>query len=82
MAFPGAGQLYNGESGKALTIVLATLACMWALFWSPYGLPHRHEGVPISVYIFIVLMAVIYLYAVIDANVGASGRRGRTGWEV
>lgn len=82
--FPGAGQLYNGETIKGILVAAAFLACMFAIFFSPYGLPKdKGLGLPTSLVMLLGAVAVLYLYAVVDANLSARrGGRRKSGWEV
>jgi len=77
---PGAGQIYNGESAKGLAIALAQLVSVYVWLWTPLRSP---EGHPYLTAAAIALAAAVYVYAVVDANLGArrSGRP-RSGWEV
>ncbi len=80
---PGAGQMYNGETIKGLIALGVTLGILAAIFWSPYGLPHSQNGIPNSLVTLLIAFCVVYLYAVIDAKIGASrGKRMKSGWEV
>lgn len=82
--FPGAGQLYNGDTVKGAVTAVLTLILVVAIFWSPWGIPsQKTEQIPSSVITLIILMAVVYLWAVLDANVSAKrGKRLKSGWEV
>jgi curved DNA-binding protein CbpA len=81
--FPGAGQVYNGESLKGLAVVLAFLAMLYVIFYTRFGLPHAREGIPTSLGISIAIAGIIYIYGVVDANlIARRGRRRGTGWEV
>jgi tetratricopeptide (TPR) repeat protein len=77
---PGAGQIYNGQPAKGLILIAAALACVGLIFWSPLGFPHAAGGLPTSLVTLLIALAVIYLYAVVDANSG--GGRPKSGWEV
>jgi hypothetical protein len=80
---PGAGQLYNGELFKGVITLAAVLACTAAILWSPYGVPHSQAGLPNSLVLLLIVLGVIYLYAVIDAKICATrGKRAKSGWEV
>jgi len=80
---PGAGQVYNGQALKGLVTAAAFLSVLYVIFYSPYGLPHQRDGVSTSLAMSIVVAGLVYIYAVVDANISA--RRGRlrgSGWEV
>ena len=82
--FPGAGQLYNGDTLKGAITAVLTLILVVAIFWSPWGIPsQKTEQIPSSVIALILLMAMVYLWSVIDANLSAKrGKRPRSGWDV
>jgi TM2 domain-containing membrane protein YozV len=82
--FPGAGQLYNGDTVKGLITAILTLILVVGIFWSPWGIPsQKTEQIPTSVIVLILLFSAVYLFAVIDANISAKrGRRLKSGWEV
>jgi tetratricopeptide (TPR) repeat protein len=87
---PGAGQLYNGDWGKGLFFLLATAVCVYLLAWSPWGFQgeHRGGGIGTGLLASCVLSAVLYIAALVDANVtakqgGRDRRRGvSSGWDV
>ena len=80
---PGAGQYYNGEAVKGTLTLAAILACTAAIFWSPYGIPHSKEGIPNSLVVLLLVLSVVYLYAVVDAKIIATrGKRAKSGWEI
>jgi curved DNA-binding protein CbpA len=81
--FPGGGQIYNGDVAKGIITAIAFLATLYLIFYSPYGLPHDREGIPTSLAISIAVASLVYLFAVVDANlVARRGRRRASGWEV
>jgi tetratricopeptide (TPR) repeat protein len=82
--FPGGGQLYNGEPTKGFLIAVSMLILVILLGWTPLGFPGLGaQGITWSFVLFTLLALGVYIYAVIDANIGA-GRNGRprSGWEV
>ena len=82
--FPGAGQLYNGDSLKGLVTSALTLFLVLGIFFSPWGIPsQKTQEIPTSLIVLILLLCGVYLFAVIDANLSAKrGKRLKTGWEV
>jgi TM2 domain-containing membrane protein YozV len=82
--FPGAGQLYNGDTVKGLITAILTLILVVGIFWSPWGIPsQKTEQIPTSIFVLILLFSAVYLFAVIDANISAKrGRKLKSGWEV
>ncbi len=82
--FPGAGQLYNGETVKGAFIAVLTSLLVYLLLWSRWGVPsQKTEQIPNSLIVLILLFGVVFIYAVIDANISAKrGKRLKTGWEV
>jgi TM2 domain-containing membrane protein YozV len=88
LVVPGAGQFYNGETGKGLFFVLGTLVSLFLIFWSPWGLNSKQKGISTTLIATLIFFGVLYIMAVADANMTARGvksrRRPRTGsgWEV
>jgi TM2 domain-containing membrane protein YozV len=82
--FPGAGQLYNGDMVKGIVTAAVTLALVLAIFFSPWGIPsQKTEQVPASLVVLILILCIVYIFAVIDANLSARrGKRMPSGWEV
>lgn len=82
--FPGGGQLYNGEATKGLLIAVTMLVLVLILGWTPLGFPGVGEkGITVWLVLFTLLALAVYIYAVVDANIGAGGsRRPRSGWEI
>jgi curved DNA-binding protein CbpA len=81
--FPGAGQVYNGQLFKGIIIVAAFLAVMFIILYTPYGIPHEKQSLPMSLGVSILIAGSIYIYSVVDANITARrGKRRGTGWEV
>ena len=70
---PGAGQLHNGELGKGAFFVLSFIVSVYLVGWSPWGLKSEHgkHGLNTSFLICAIVMAVLYIAAMIDANAGA-----------
>jgi tetratricopeptide (TPR) repeat protein len=85
---PGLGQFHNGEIGKGVFFLIADAVCFYLLAFSPYGFAgeHHRSGLNTSLFACLILTAVIYFAAVIDANVvarqGGRKRRGGSGWDV
>ncbi len=77
MFLPGWGQIYNQEPVKGWILIVITVVC-WLLMISQY--------VPLSINpMFITVSSVLvatFIYAVVDANLGASRRHRRSGWDV
>lgn len=82
--FPGGGQLYNGEAAKGLLIAVTMLILVLILGWTPLGFPSVEEkGVTLWLVLFTLLALAVYIYAIVDANIGAGrSSRPRSGWEV
>ena len=82
--FPGAGQLYNGETAKGVITSALTSLFVYLILWSRWGVPsQKTEQIPSSLIVLILLFAIVYIYAVVDANISAKrGKRMKTGWEV
>ncbi|MEP6755909.1 MAG: hypothetical protein ABJA67_10450, partial [Chthonomonadales bacterium] len=79
--FPGAGQIYNGDTIKGIFLMVSDLGIFYLLGWTPYGF---HKG-PLSapLVIMILLAGGLYIYGVIDAYKGAQrGRKMGSGWDV
>jgi tetratricopeptide (TPR) repeat protein len=80
---PGAGQLYNGEPAKGLTVTLVTLVCVLVLGWSSVGFVSTRHGISAAFALFMVAAGLTYIYGVVDASRTAQrGRRKKSGWEV
>jgi tetratricopeptide (TPR) repeat protein len=87
---PGAGQLYNGDTGKGVFFLIATAVCVYLLAWSPWGFQgeHRGGGIGTGLLASCVLSAVLYIAALVDANITAKQggrarkRGGGSGWDV
>jgi tetratricopeptide (TPR) repeat protein len=88
LVVPGAGQIYNGDLVKGLFFLISTAISLFIIFWSPWGLNGRQQGVSIILTVTLVFVCVLYLIAVADANMTARGvksvKRSRpgSGWEV
>ncbi|HXG24373.1 MAG TPA: tetratricopeptide repeat protein [Chthonomonadales bacterium] len=82
--FPGGGQLYNGEAAKGFLIAVTMLILVLILGWTPLGFPGAEEkGITPWLVLFTLLALAVYIYAVVDANIGAGrNNRSRSGWEV
>lgn len=82
--FPGAGQMYNGDSLKGICVVIGFFACVILLGWTHFGFPGiRGTYVPITAYVLTAAAGLTYIYAVVDANLSAKrGKRPKSGWEV
>jgi len=79
---PGAGQFYNGDAVKGLTLALIGLVCVLAVLWSPWGWSAgRGMNVPFTA-VMLLVFAGDWIYAVVDAKRGAEERPSRSGWEV
>lgn len=78
---PGAGQFYNGEAGKGLVFALVGLVCVLTVFWSPWGWSAL-QGLSVPTAVALVVLAVVWICAIVDASRGASQRPRRSGWEV
>ncbi|MGC8668186.1 MAG: tetratricopeptide repeat protein [Chthonomonadales bacterium] len=77
---PGAGQVYNGQAAKGLAIALAELLAVYLWLWTPLRNPTGHPNLTAAL---VALAAVVYIYAVADANIGArQAGRSKSGWEV
>lgn len=79
---PGAGQFYNGQTGKAAGFFAATIGGLIALFWSPIGFTGG-RGLPSGPGALLLLLAAIYIASLVDANLSARSPRHRShGWDV
>lgn len=82
---PGAGQLYNGEPVKGLAVALGALAFVVVLGWTPLGFRPGLTSIPPSLVLITLCAAALYVYAVVDASLGATrgkAARRKSGWEV
>lgn len=85
---PGAGQVHNGDYGKAGFFFLADLILGYLLGWSPWGFSgeHRHHGINTTLLLLMVVAGVLYVLGLIDANASArAGGKGRVrgmGWDL
>ena len=73
--FPGSGQIFNGQLLKGIIVVTAFLAVMFIILYTPYGIPHEKQTLPMSLGVSILIAGAIYIYSVVDANITA--RRGK-----
>jgi tetratricopeptide (TPR) repeat protein len=81
--FPGAGQLYNGDSLKGLIIAVVMLVCVYVLGWTPYGFYHGQTTLGAPLVLSMITAGAVYIYAVVDANLTARrGKARKSGWEV
>lgn len=79
---PGAGQAYNGQWIKA-AVLFAGFAALINALGGPMGFRYGSGAFPTSLPVLIVVAALVYVYAVIDANLGARARPGgKSGWDV
>jgi len=80
---PGAGQFYNGDIAKALALALSALVLIVLLLWTPLGFASVTKGPsPTSAFVMACVGAV-YVFALIDANIGARASKQRKGgWDV
>lgn len=80
---PGAGQYYNGQPVKALTLAFLALGFVALLFWTPLGFATAEIGLSATSVVLIVLLGALYIYALVDANlVARMPVRRKGGWDV
>lgn len=80
---PGAGQYYNGQTGKALVLAAGALVLLVALLWTPLGFPGSAGALTPSTAFLMTCLGVVYIFGLVDANISArTPRRRRSGWDV
>lgn len=81
--FPGAGQVYNGETLKGIALAVVGGLCVYLLGWTPYGFTKSLKQITPQLAFSIAITGAVYIYAVVDANLGARrGKKRASGWEV
>lgn len=81
-AFPGAGQLYNGEYLKGALLLSLSVVMLLLLGWSPFGFPGLSGQITTSFVVLMSMSTILFIYAMIDAHIVAQKTRKKSGWEV
>ncbi len=69
---PGAGQIYNGETGKGIFFLSVTALFTYLLGWSAFGFTGRHRGGGFgNLSMLIVFALVTYIVCMTDAQLTA-----------